>query len=319
MNCFVIMPFSGEFDDVYAAIKTNVEAVMSPKGGACVRLDEARPAGRITDRLLREIEAAAFCIADVTGNRPNVMWELGYAMALAKPTILLTQNISDLPFDVKDLQTLEYDRNHIARTLGRPLQNMILDTLAMMSAGTPTKDSLKLRDELVGALLAEVKALKSMLADVVTVWGPTRDAAPSAVAPATSALAGVWRNPESRSHFYARVVKNELVVPYCYAGDDELTGVYFGWRKTGDYWFARFIWLRQPVSGFAFVKVESVDTMTGAWWHDHEVAATPSAPPPQAGVSARWERLPGEPFPAWATRFLDEVREEGLASRLTRR
>src|SRR5262245_29071745 len=126
------MPFAVEFDDVYAAIKANVEAVISRRDGSCIRLDESRPAGRITDRLLREIQTASLCIADITGNRPNVMWELGYAMALSKPTILLTQNMSELPFDVKDLQTLEYNRNHVNRTLGGQLQRAILDTLATL-------------------------------------------------------------------------------------------------------------------------------------------------------------------------------------------
>jgi nucleoside 2-deoxyribosyltransferase len=85
MNCFVIMPFSGDFDDVYSSIKLGVEGALSTSGGRCFRLDESRPAGRITERLLGELQSAAFCVADLTGNKANVMWEVGYAMALAKP------------------------------------------------------------------------------------------------------------------------------------------------------------------------------------------------------------------------------------------
>jgi nucleoside 2-deoxyribosyltransferase len=91
MNCFVIMPFASEFDDVYATIKTSVESVIAPQGGKCFRLDDARPAGSITNRLLQEIQAATICVADITGNIPNVMWEVGYAMALEKPIILITK------------------------------------------------------------------------------------------------------------------------------------------------------------------------------------------------------------------------------------
>jgi hypothetical protein len=61
MNCFVIMPFAAEFDDVYQAIKGGVEDAVSETGGKCFRLDESRPAGRITDRLLTELRTAAFC------------------------------------------------------------------------------------------------------------------------------------------------------------------------------------------------------------------------------------------------------------------
>jgi nucleoside 2-deoxyribosyltransferase len=318
LNCFVIMPFAGEFDDVYAAIKVNVEAVISP-GGVCVRLDEARPAGRINDRLLREIEAAAICVVDVTGNNPNVMWELGYAMALKKPTILLTQDVAALPFDVRDLQTLPYDRKHVNRTLGASLQKAIRDTMATVNAEVKQGSGSGRQDELVGSLLLELKSMKDLLGDVVKVWGPDRAVTPSTVPLTSSVFEGAWHNPESHSNMYAGIVQNEVVVPYCYAGDRRLTGVYFGWRKTGEYWFGRFAWLDKSNSGFSFLKVETPDLISGAWWHDFKAGTTPSAPPREAGISARWERRRGKPFPEWATRFLDEVREEGLASRISRR
>ena len=40
------------------------------------------------------------------------MWEMGYAMALGKPLIVVTQNSQDVPFDLKDMQSLQYDRGH---------------------------------------------------------------------------------------------------------------------------------------------------------------------------------------------------------------
>lgn len=46
-------------------------------------------------------------MADLTGTNPNVMWELGYAMALKKPALIITQSQAAAPFDVKDLQSLE--------------------------------------------------------------------------------------------------------------------------------------------------------------------------------------------------------------------
>ena len=49
MNCFVIMPFAADFDDVYAVIKATVETAAVDIEGRCFRLDESRPAGRITD------------------------------------------------------------------------------------------------------------------------------------------------------------------------------------------------------------------------------------------------------------------------------
>ena len=99
------MPFDAAFDDVYAAIKAPVERAGRDQHLRCFRLDENRPAGRITDRLLSELRRAAICIADLTGCRPNVMWEVGYAMALHKPLIIVTQQIDEMPFDLKDRRT----------------------------------------------------------------------------------------------------------------------------------------------------------------------------------------------------------------------
>src|SRR5436305_1860944 len=73
---------------------------------------------------------ASLCVADLTGNRPNVMWEVGFAMALDCPTIIVTQAIRDLPFDIHDMQSLEYDRRRLRATLSQHLQKMVIDTLS---------------------------------------------------------------------------------------------------------------------------------------------------------------------------------------------
>jgi hypothetical protein len=44
----------------------------------------------------------------LTGRNPNVLYELGIAQTLGKPTILLTQDISDVPFDIKHLRIIQY-------------------------------------------------------------------------------------------------------------------------------------------------------------------------------------------------------------------
>ena len=39
---------------------------------------------------------------------PNVFYEVGYAHALGKITLLLTQAVSDIPFDLKHRQHIVY-------------------------------------------------------------------------------------------------------------------------------------------------------------------------------------------------------------------
>jgi hypothetical protein len=216
------MPFAPDFDDVYVAIKASVVGATSPNECRCFRLDETRPAGRITDRLLQELRVASLCVADLTGNRPNVMWEVGFAMALACPTIIVTQTLADLPFDIRDMQSLEYDRNRLGGTLSQPLQRMVVDTLSVKDRQQDAKRDEK---ELVGELLAQVSELKSMVAQAVRSWN-----SPSSVATNEGSvqgdqlgLEGAWVNEENGSHVYAKVIGSDLVAPYCYRGDRELT------------------------------------------------------------------------------------------------
>jgi hypothetical protein len=311
MNCFVIMPFATEFDDVYATIKSSVETVIGLQGGKCFRLDDTRPAGSITNRLLQEIQAATICVADVTGNIPNVMWEVGYAMALGKPIILITQRISELPFDIKDMQSLSYDRSQLRRTLGIPLQKIVLDTVQLSPASLPTKNNSQESNELVGTLMVEIKELKSMVASVVKGWEPSQSV--TTKSHELSILEGAWYNKESNTHFYARIVNGELIGPYCYSGNnDSLTAVYYNWRRIGEYWFANFAWISGAFTGFAFLKQENLDRFSGAWWTNDEIDTIPDAPPSHAGVAMVWERKKNAKFPDWAERFFEDVNKNGF-------
>jgi hypothetical protein len=54
------------------------------------------------------IQQARICIVDLTGNNPNVMFELGLAQAAGKETVLLCQDIAQLPFDVRGQRVIKY-------------------------------------------------------------------------------------------------------------------------------------------------------------------------------------------------------------------
>jgi hypothetical protein len=126
-------------------------------------------------------------------------------------------------------------------------------------------------------------------------------------------LAGAWVSRDSNSHFYAAMVGSNLIAPYCWAGDHGLTGVYFSWRRNGEYLFARFAWVNGGPSGFTFLQQESIDTLVGAWWSNKVHPVSPKAPPEGAGVPSTWERVRDAEFPEWATRFLEDVELNGLS------
>jgi hypothetical protein len=102
--CFVIMPFSVEFANVYAAIK----AVVEDAGLRCVRADALSRTSRITDDVYEHIRAARVIVADISGQNPNVFYELGLAHALEKSVVTLVQHGQYVPFDVQGIRYCGY-------------------------------------------------------------------------------------------------------------------------------------------------------------------------------------------------------------------
>lgn len=103
--CFVLMPFKQKWSNrVYKSyIKENVEKI----GLKCQRADNLTGQIIIED-IWAKINECAFIIADVTKRNPNVMYELGIVHTLGKPAILITQDLSDIPFDCLHLRHHEY-------------------------------------------------------------------------------------------------------------------------------------------------------------------------------------------------------------------
>jgi hypothetical protein len=106
--CFVLMPFVEEWShSVYNnLIRKNVEGLKL----RCLRADDLTGTN-IVDDIWSYINQAGIIIADVTGPNPNVMYELGIAHTIGKPTILITQNINSIPFDFRHLRHIEYRDN----------------------------------------------------------------------------------------------------------------------------------------------------------------------------------------------------------------
>lgn len=103
--CFVLMPFDDTFSDIYTL---GIKEACKEAGTYCERVDEQIYEGGILDRIYNQISKADIVIADMTGRNPNVFYEVGYAHALGKSTILLTQKTEDIPFDLKHYPHIVY-------------------------------------------------------------------------------------------------------------------------------------------------------------------------------------------------------------------
>lgn len=107
-TCYALMPFSPDFDGVFLNIRTTVEGL----GMECHRSDTRAVTGSLIEGMITDIVLADVIVADISGVNPNVLYELGIAHALSKPTILLSQDLADgkrLPFDLASLLTVKYD------------------------------------------------------------------------------------------------------------------------------------------------------------------------------------------------------------------
>lgn len=102
---FVLMPFDPEFDDIY---QLGIKPACKNAGAYAERVDEQLFAESILERVYNQISKADVIIADMTGRNPNVFYETGYAHALGKKVILLTQNTEDIPFDLKHYPHIVY-------------------------------------------------------------------------------------------------------------------------------------------------------------------------------------------------------------------
>ena len=88
------MPFTPAFDGVTKAIRKALEPTWS-----VVRSDELVSPPALTDRILLWILASDLVIADITDQRPNVMYELGMARGYGRRAIIISQH-KKLPFDL---------------------------------------------------------------------------------------------------------------------------------------------------------------------------------------------------------------------------
>lgn len=103
---FVLMPFSRSFGDLY---RFGIQSTAEELGIVAERVDEQHFSETILERVYRQIENCDFIIAEMTGQNPNVFYEVGYAHAKGKLCALITQDASDIPFDLKHHTHIIYD------------------------------------------------------------------------------------------------------------------------------------------------------------------------------------------------------------------
>jgi hypothetical protein len=105
-HCFYLCPFSEPFNTIY---KDHIVRALETEGFTVERADQIFGTQPIIEDIWEAINSASIVVADVTGKNPNVMYEIGMAHTVGKPVIIITQNIDDVPFDLKHYRCIIYE------------------------------------------------------------------------------------------------------------------------------------------------------------------------------------------------------------------
>jgi predicted Rossmann-fold nucleotide-binding protein len=118
---FSIMSFKKEYNDVFDVFSS----ICAQHDFKAIRTDHDPNLNPITNRILDGIRQSDFVIADVSEMSPNVFYEIGYAQGINRPVIITAKVGTDLPFDIKDLPVIFYDRLNLKEDLEPKLEKYI--------------------------------------------------------------------------------------------------------------------------------------------------------------------------------------------------
>ena len=136
-TCFVIMPFGPPFDRYF---KNIFVPAIEDAGLQAVRADSIFLPSAMMPDIWRFLSDAKVLVADLTGRNPNVFYELGLAHALQKPVILVANDLDDVPFDLRGLRVLSYDKDNEdwGAELRRTIVISLRETLSDPTRATPS-------------------------------------------------------------------------------------------------------------------------------------------------------------------------------------
>jgi hypothetical protein len=127
-RAFVIMQYAEPFNSFFEKV---IKPVAERAGLEAFRASDVYKPGMILEDIQRDILESEVIVAEITPGNPNVFYELGYAHALRKQTILLAdQAIAELPFDIRGYRVIFYQNTikgkpEVEEALAEHLKNIM--------------------------------------------------------------------------------------------------------------------------------------------------------------------------------------------------
>lgn len=168
LRAFVLMPFEPEFDKIFSDL---IKLALEKVGYDVKRADSIDNQQNILKDVVRGIAGADLVVVDLTGLNPNVLYELGIAHTMQKPTVLLTQSREDVPFDLKSYRVIQYSaRFHEAPQLSQALKKIGQKAKGGdLGFGNPVGDFLPQISELKTATATKAKKVVTEVQDKMKV------------------------------------------------------------------------------------------------------------------------------------------------------
>ncbi|MFF8355859.1 TIR domain-containing protein [Streptomyces chartreusis] len=101
---FVVISYDPTMEPTFEAIKSAARRV----GMEAERVKDIKRDFAVTEKILEQIDSARLVVADLTHERPNVYFELGYARGKAKTVVTLLKEGAKAHVDVRGWNYLEY-------------------------------------------------------------------------------------------------------------------------------------------------------------------------------------------------------------------
>jgi len=357
-TCFVIMPFgdlrvdpqfAARQDSIYSKwIKPTVESITNPRDPdypfVCHRADRDMRPGEIIVDILEALTTFDIVIADLSGKNPNVFYELGVRHAVSNNTILIADDLSAIPFDLRGLRTIVYSydpdgmlrlRDSLSQAIvsllqnPRELDNPVRRHLYQNEVVKLQQQRIPPGYDVIREILGEVTSLRTQMSKYAEEFAKVRDVIVTLTSQTHTAgslpshsdlkpFEGVWTDLITQSTFCVSIHENSVLIPYSFASTAILTGVVHNCKVVGKTLFGRFKWFDHPISGFVFAELVQSNRMDGGWWYDEELPADVTD-----RISTIKDSLPGmkplllakaggrHKFPVWATDFMSRVSTQG--------
>lgn len=173
-KCFFITPIgdskSNEFEKLEGLIENVLNPVLEEKNYEIIVAHTIQNLGSINDQIFRNIIESDLIISNLTGLNANVMYETAVAHSFGKPTIMISESGTNLPFDLKTDRTIFFNDSIKGTGL---LKNEILRKITQLEEDSTTDnpivrviESSKLKEQLSKETLSGDETIMKLVLDL---------------------------------------------------------------------------------------------------------------------------------------------------------